>query len=85
MSDGQTKQDRSGAGLSTSLSKALLGKRITATEFAQFRRPTGDNAQPFDYDLAGLKRYCDNMGYVTPTLPNDQSQRTPKAAEGGLT
>ncbi len=54
-----------------SRSKALLGKRITATEVAQFRRPTGDNAQPFDYDLAGLKRYCDSMGYEMPSLPNN--------------
>jgi len=51
-------------------SKALLGKRITATEMANFRRPTGDNAHPFAWDEEGLRTYCDNLGYIMPSLPN---------------
>ena len=46
----------------------MLGKRITSCEVAQFRRPTGDNSNPMEYDIEGLKKYCGNMGYIMPDL-----------------
>ena len=62
MSDGQTKQDGSGAGLSTPLSKALLCGTIKRGQCMDWRYDTIKLVQPNGYEIDLLLRFIEWAG-----------------------
>ena len=47
-----------------------LSKHISPTELGGFRRMTGDPEKPFDWDVKGVRKYCEKVGYAVPVLPS---------------
>ncbi len=43
-----------------------MGSRMTARELWTFRRMTGDPDCPWDWDMVGLRAYCDRVGCAVP-------------------